>query len=115
MGSKRETIPYGVDTGKRRDRSGSRRRMLATCDTIPAPMVSPLPGPEGETHASTAVTQPMPTVAPTEPVVPPPAASRPAIPPPRMPESVPAKPPSSKPTDGVYRFTAPSSERRKKR
>jgi hypothetical protein len=90
-------------------------------DVLVPPLISPLPA-EGAHFAATdpdcsatAITQPMPIVAP------PAAPSRPAIPPPAPSDegatSAPAQRANGKPltAPGVYRFTAPNSERRKKR
>jgi hypothetical protein len=122
MASKRETIPYGVGERGKRNSSGPRRRMSGFDEIARGPMVSPLPLPisadgagDGE-PLGTAVTQEMPAIA--QPAV----TARPAMLPPSMPAGAvsSAPPPASsalapKVTTGVYRYTAPISERRRKK
>jgi hypothetical protein len=122
--------------------TGTRRRRTSEVQEVMTPPRSPLPAPalpremSGSDPASTAVTQPMPMLTDEELAT----AARPAIPPPSLAKSEPApvstgsrlvggdpQTPAGAPrsdrtarrakleTPGVYRFTSPESERRKKR
>ena len=141
MASKRDTIPYGVETRSKRNSSGPRRRMSGFDEIVRGPMVSPLPesrverGLGGGESLATAATQQMPVVmAQSDPASaladqPPasPLRSRPAMLPPSMPAGGSSAPPpvgasappvpsmSGPSTAGVYRFTTPVGTRRKKR
>jgi hypothetical protein len=131
--AKRETIPYGVTPKDRRPpQSGERRRTSPTSKTLSGPMVAPrVPDPvvvlaTGAGSASpTAVTQPMPAVsleaheaadAPARDASP---AARPAIPPPGPEQGRRPTPAAGEAAQdasaGAYRFTAPDTERRRKR
>jgi hypothetical protein len=120
MAAKRNTIPYGVTpTDRQKPVSGSRRRSSSTSKTLSGPLEAPAI-PEHLT-SPTAVTQPMPaveaeadeTMADT---VPPPPAHPVIPPPPKAPAPDGARARSSLQASkaGVYRYTVPEPERRKK-